>query len=84
MIGRVVCSKAGRDKGYFMVVVAKENESYFVCDGKERPISRPKRKNAKHLVFTDHFLQSDDLNSNKKLKKALAVFKNTVDTKEEL
>lgn len=84
MIGRIVCSKAGRDKGYFMVVVAKENESYFVCDGKERPIERPKRKNAKHLSFTNHTLQADDLNSNKKLRKALAVFRNTADTKEEL
>lgn len=83
MIGRIVCSTAGRDKGYYLVVVSKQNEDYFVCDGKERPLSRPKRKNAKHLSFTDSFLSENDLMSNKKLRKALAVYK-AAKIKEEL
>ena len=49
MVGQIVCSKAGRDKGYFMVVVEEGDGFVFVCDGKERPLERPKRKNIKHL-----------------------------------
>ena len=75
MKGQIVCSLKGRDKGYFMVIVKEEDGYYFVCDGKERPIERPKRKNKKHLIFTDTFLDDSDCKSNKSLRKGLAVFK---------
>ncbi len=84
MVGRIVCSKSGRDKGYFMVVIGEENGDYFVCDGKERPLERPKKKNAKHLTFTTTFLCEDDYKTNRQLRKALAVFKSTARQKEEL
>ncbi len=83
MIGRIVCSKAGRDKDYFMVVVKSEGNFVFVCDGKERPLERPKRKNKKHLQFTNTVLETDSFKTNKQLKKALAVYKDTVNFKEE-
>ena len=82
MVGQIVCSKAGRDKGYFMVVVAKEKDCLFVCDGKERPLERPKRKNAKHLCFTNTFLSSDDYRTNKSLRKTLAVYKDRTQREE--
>lgn len=83
MIGRIVCSKAGRDKGYFMVVVKSEGDYLFVCDGKERPLERPKRKNAKHLKLTNTVLENDSFKTNKHLKKALAVYRDTAKFKEE-
>ena len=83
MIGRIVCSKAGRDKGYFMVVVKQEGDFLFCCDGKERPLERPKRKNAKHLNFTNTVLENDSFKTNKHLKKALAVYRDTAKFKEE-
>ena len=83
MIGRIVCSKAGRDKGYFMVVVKQEGDFLLVCDGKERPLERPKRKNAKHLMFTNTVLENDSFKTNKHLKKALAVYRDTAKFKEE-
>ena len=83
MIGRIVCSKAGRDKYYFMVVVKSEGNFVFVCDGKERPLERPKRKNKKHLQFTNTVLETDSFKTNKQLKKALAVYRDTVNFKEE-
>ena len=83
MEGRIVCSKAGRDKGYFMVVVKRENGFVYVCDGKERPLERPKRKNEKHLCFTNTVLDSDSYKHNKHLKKALAVYRDTAKLKEE-
>ena len=69
MIGKVVCSKSGRDKGYFMVIVKCEEGVAFVCDGKERPLERPKKKNLKHLQLTNKVLCSESLNTNKSLRK---------------
>lgn len=83
MIGKVVCSKSGRDKGYFMAIVKCEEGVAFVCDGKERPLERPKKKNLKHLQLTNKVLCSESLNTNKSLRKALAVYKSTVMFKEE-
>ena len=75
MIGQVVCSKAGRDKNYFLVVVKEEDGYVFVCDGKERPLERPKRKNAKHLSFTNTVLDKNSFITNKQLRKALAILR---------
>ncbi len=83
MIGRIVCSKAGRDKGYFMVVVKIEGDFLYVADGKERPLERPKRKNAKHLILTNTVLANDSFKTNKQLKKALAVYRDSAKFKEE-
>ena len=83
MVGRIVCSKAGRDKGYFMVVVDCRENFVFVCDGKERPLERPKRKNKKHLQFTNTVLSEKSYNTNKALRKALAVYSDTATFKEE-
>ena len=71
MIGRIVSSKAGRDKNYFLVIVEQEGNFVYVCDGKERPIERPKRKNIKHLAFTNTVITQDSLKSNKSLRKAI-------------
>ena len=75
MIGRIVCSKAGRDKDYFMVVVAEENGFAYVCDGKERPVLRPKKKNVKHISLTERRLADDQLQTNRSIRHALNDFK---------
>ncbi len=73
MVGRVVISNAGRDKTKAMVIV-KETENYLlVCDGKERPVERPKRKNPKHLQLTNTYLVAHQLETNRALRKALKV-----------
>ena len=84
MIGRIVCSKAGRDKGYFMVVVEKQGNSLLVCNGKERPLERPKKKNVKHLSFTNTILEENSYKNNKSLRKALAIYRDIAEIKEEL
>lgn len=68
--GSVVISKAGRDKGYFMAVVGEEDGKVLVADGKERPLSRPKRKNPKHLQKTDFKIELLQL-TDKKLRTIL-------------
>lgn len=71
MVGSVVISKAGRDKTKVMVVV-KETENYLlVCDGKERRLEAPKRKNPKHLKLTRLHLEAHQLETNRALRKAL-------------
>ena len=71
MVGRVVISSAGRDKTKVMVIV-KETENYLlVCDGKERRLTRPKRKNPKHLRLTKLYLEAHQLETNRDLRKAL-------------
>lgn len=54
VIGRVVYSKAGRDKGKLFIVIGILNEDFvLICDGDLRPVERPKKKRIKHLKYTD-------------------------------
>ena len=73
--GTVICSKKGRDKGYFLAVISSDGVHALVCDGKERPIERPKRKNLKHISPTDFVLSEEQLRTNKSLKRALHDFR---------
>ena len=75
--GTIVCSKAGRDKGYFMAVVGVALDTVFVCDGKERPVERPKKKNVKHIFLTDYLLADDQLKTNRSIRHALSDFRVT-------
>ena len=68
---RVVCSRAGRDKGKLMAVIGEDARSMLLCDGKERPIDKPKRKNKKHVSLTNYEIKEKDLLSNRALRKAL-------------
>ena len=70
-VGSVVFSKAGRDKGKLMSVVEVKENCVFVCDGKERPVERPKMKNLRHISITAKKLEKEQLCSNRRLKKAL-------------
>ncbi len=83
MKGKIVLSISGRDKGKYMAVIDCDNNYVFVADGKERKLQHPKRKNIKHISLTDHSLTEDQFKTNKSLKKAIAVYKDTVTFKEE-
>ena len=71
MIGQVVCSAKGRDRGEFMVVLGYNGDFPLVCNGKNRKKEKPKLKNPKHIKFTDAFLTPKQLNSNSSIRKAL-------------
>ena len=70
--GQIIKSTAGRDKGYLMSVVSSDDKYVYVCDGKERRLASPKRKNPKHIEVFDTKLSDEQLNSDKSLRKALA------------
>jgi ribosomal protein L14E/L6E/L27E len=60
MLGRVVFSKTGRDKGKPFIIVRVVNERYvIVSDGNIRKIENPKMKNVKHLQYTK--MQADEV-----------------------
>ena len=75
MRGRVVCSKAGRDKGKFMVLVGSSDSHFYLCDGKERPLERPKSKIGKHIQFTNCVFEEKQFLTNKSLRRALAEYR---------
>ena len=83
MVGKIVYSLSGRDKGKYLVVINCDNNYVFVADGKERKLQSPKRKNIKHISITADTLTKDQMKTNKQLKKAIAVNKDTVSLKEE-
>ena len=54
LVGRVVTSKAGRDRGdRYIVIGTLGNDTVLVADGERRGWGRPKKKNVKHLVVHD-------------------------------
>lgn len=71
-IGSVVRSKAGHDSDGLFAVTAAEGRYVYICDGKERPLEKPKRKNKIHLFVTRKVLSGSDMETNRKLKKALS------------
>ena len=76
---RIVCAKAGRDKGNFMVVVEERENYVLLCDGKSHPLSKPKLKNIKHVSPTNSVVTQEQLKTDKSLKTALKEFKAKAD-----
>ena len=67
-VGSVVLSTAGHDSGNYFVVVELENTEFVkICDGKNRPLEKPKRKKIKHIKDTYLVLEdiADKIISNK-------------------
>ncbi|MBQ7884524.1 MAG: hypothetical protein IJ318_00300 [Clostridia bacterium] len=57
-IGDIVISLCGHDMGEWYVVEQVLNEYVFLVDGKNKPIEKPKKKKAKHVLATGHFAES--------------------------
>ena len=72
--GSIVRSLAGRDKDSLLAVIESTDGTVRVCDGKERPLENPKRKNPRHLADTGFRIPPEAVVSNKALRKALAGF----------
>lgn len=47
--GTVVKSLKGHDEGCFYVVISTNDGYALVCDGKNKLLAKPKRKNCRHL-----------------------------------
>lgn len=52
MIGQLVCSQGGRDRGnYYLILEVIDDNFVYLVDGDKRRMENPKLKNVKHLQF---------------------------------
>lgn len=72
--GQIVFVTAGKEKGRFMIVLEADDRSVLLCDGKDRPCDRPKRKNIKYVSVTDTVVSEADLAANSRIKSVLRSF----------
>ena len=50
LIGKVVLSKTGRDKGHLYVIIGHLSDSYVILsNGSTKTVQMPKQKNLKHI-----------------------------------
>ena len=49
MIGELATSKAGHDKDRLYLIIGEEGDSVFLCDGRLRGVTNPKKKKKKHF-----------------------------------
>ena len=68
--GTVVISSAGHDCGHWFVITGADERYVFIADGKERKLDAPKKKNIRHVRYTNSSLELDGL-TDKKLRSAL-------------
>ena len=54
MTGKLAISKSGHDKGKLYVIVCEDRESVYLADGVIKSVSKPKKKNKKHIQIISH------------------------------
>ncbi len=59
--GMIVLATAGREAGRFFLVTATDGPELLLADGKNRPLSKPKRKNPAHVQQTKQTLPLENL-----------------------
>ena len=59
MIGKFATSKAGHDKNTVYIIVACDKTNVYLCDGKLKTISKPKKKNMKHIQIINRTVDED-------------------------
>lgn len=72
--GRLVRSKAGRDKTRTLAVLAVDGQMLLLADGNLRKIERPKRKKTRHVAPTATVLENELLKSDQLLSEAIAAY----------
>lgn len=79
LIGKVVLSKAGRDRDHLYVIVRQVDNNYvLLANGDTKLIDRPKKKKIKHLSILESvddellsLIRSCDKSTNLKIKRFL-------------
>ena len=74
-IGQIVIAKAGREKDRKLVIIGISDGFCLLCDGKERPLEAPKRKNVRHIAPTHRILTGVEMATNRALRAALAAIR---------
>lgn len=63
--GMIVKATAGKECGRLFAVIDVNEKYVFIADGKKRKIEFPKRKNPKHLGFTDNIVELNNITDKK-------------------
>lgn len=82
-------SKSGHDKDHIYVVIREENGFVYLADGESRPVSRPKKKNKRHIQpihripaeVRDLFLETPQ--TDLQIKRALKMYRRITDQQSE-
>ena len=57
LLGRVVRSVKGRDKGMYFAVIGEDENYLVLADGKKRRLENPKHKKPKHVEIQNILLE---------------------------
>ena len=79
--GDAVISLAGRDRNELLAVAAADAQGVTLCNGKDRPLARPKRKNPKHISPAGAVIDTDGL-TNKKLRRLISQYSTRTDSQQ--
>lgn len=72
--GRLVRSKAGRDKTRTLAVLAVDGQMLLLANGTSRKIADPKRKKMRHVAPTTTVLENELLKSDQLLSEAIVAY----------
>ena len=79
LVGSVVRSLAGHDKGDYFIVLSVVGDCAYIADGKLRKVESPKRKKLKHIQISNKIatdlrerLDNNEAVENFEVRKALA------------
>lgn len=59
--GVAVRATHGHDRGRLYLVLKREAEQVLLSDGAYRPITKPKPKNLKHIVYVSDLIETEQL-----------------------
>ncbi len=59
--GVAVKAIQGHDLGRLYLVIKREQDQVMLSDGAYRPITKPKPKNLKHIVYITQLIEADQL-----------------------
>ena len=71
MVGQYVISKAGHDKGTIYLIVAEDEKSLYLADGRAKTADAPKKKSRKHLQPISTFAEPEIL---RKLQEGITLY----------
>ena len=62
VLGKFATSKAGHDRDQIYVIVDAEDDFVYLCDGRLKPLQKPKKKRLKHIQIINTTVETSLLN----------------------
>ncbi|MBQ7896821.1 MAG: KOW domain-containing RNA-binding protein [Clostridia bacterium] len=59
LVGSIVLSRSGRDKGMYFAIIGENDTHLILADGRHRRIENPKHKKPKHVEVLNKALESN-------------------------